>query len=228
MHRAQQGADRGRRARGRRRARRRRARRSSCAPAKNGVPPVTDGSFPESKEFLAGYWIVDVDKPERAYEIAAKASSAPGPGGAPLIMPDRSASGHERAARTGRVTAAESTTPPRAPAARPRAAGARRRRATARRFRRGGRRGAGSADRGRGAMADGGHSRQSARLALSGRRSAADGPGAKRDCARRRREEAVATERSAIETVVPAAVRRDRRRARTTRSCCSSCAVIRR
>ena len=54
---------------------------------KNGVPAVTDGPFPESKEFLAGYWIVDVDKPQRAYEIAAKASSAPGPGGVPLIIP---------------------------------------------------------------------------------------------------------------------------------------------
>ena len=54
---------------------------------KSGGPPVTDGVFPESKEFLAGYWIVDVDKPQRAYEIAAKASSAPGPGGAPLIIP---------------------------------------------------------------------------------------------------------------------------------------------
>ena len=41
----------------------------------------------ESKEFLAGYWIVDVDSAERAYAIAAKASAAPGPGGAPLNMP---------------------------------------------------------------------------------------------------------------------------------------------
>ena len=49
--------------------------------------PITDGVFPESKEFLAGYWIVDVDSPERAYAIAAKASAAPGPGGAPLNMP---------------------------------------------------------------------------------------------------------------------------------------------
>jgi hypothetical protein len=49
--------------------------------------PITDGVFPESKEFLAGYWIVDVDTPERAYRIAAKASAAPGPGGAPLNMP---------------------------------------------------------------------------------------------------------------------------------------------
>ena len=54
---------------------------------KNGGPPVTDGVFPESKEFLAGFWIVDVDRPERAYEIAAKASSAPGPAGQPLIIP---------------------------------------------------------------------------------------------------------------------------------------------
>ena len=47
---------------------------------------MTDGPFPEAKEFLAGYWIVDVDRPERAYEIAAKASAAPGPAGRPLNM----------------------------------------------------------------------------------------------------------------------------------------------
>ncbi|SLJ55184.1 DGPFAETKE family protein [Mycobacteroides abscessus subsp. abscessus] len=45
---------------------------------------VTDGPFPETKEFLAGYLIVDVDGPERAVEIAAKASAAPGPGGRPI------------------------------------------------------------------------------------------------------------------------------------------------
>jgi hypothetical protein len=49
--------------------------------------PITDGVFPESKEFLAGFWIVDVDSPERAYDIAARVSAAPGPGGAPLNMP---------------------------------------------------------------------------------------------------------------------------------------------
>jgi hypothetical protein len=48
--------------------------------------PVTDGVFPEAKEFLAGYWIVDVETTERAYEIAAEASAAPGPGGAPLNL----------------------------------------------------------------------------------------------------------------------------------------------
>jgi hypothetical protein len=49
--------------------------------------PITDGVFPESKEFLVGYWIVDVDSPERAYEIAAEASAAPGKAGKPLNMP---------------------------------------------------------------------------------------------------------------------------------------------
>ena len=49
--------------------------------------PITDGVFPESKEFLAGYWIVDVDSTERAYQLAAEASGAPGPGGAPFNMP---------------------------------------------------------------------------------------------------------------------------------------------
>jgi hypothetical protein len=49
--------------------------------------PVTDGVFPEGKEFLAGYWIVDVDTPERAYAIAARASAAPGLNGMPMNMP---------------------------------------------------------------------------------------------------------------------------------------------
>src|SRR5436190_1135103 len=53
---------------------------------KDGAP-ITDGVFPESKEFLAGWWIVDVESPGRAYAIAAKASVAPGPGGAPLYIP---------------------------------------------------------------------------------------------------------------------------------------------
>lgn len=54
--------------------------------AKDGAP-ITDGVFPEAKEFLAGYWIVDVESPQRAYEIAAQASAAPGRGGAPMNMP---------------------------------------------------------------------------------------------------------------------------------------------
>lgn len=54
---------------------------------KGGAPLITDGPFAEAKEFLAGYWIVEVDRPERAYEIAAHASAAPGPGGEPLSIP---------------------------------------------------------------------------------------------------------------------------------------------
>jgi hypothetical protein len=52
-----------------------------------GAPVVTDGPFPESKEFLAGYRIVDVESLERALEIAAQASAAPGPGGVPIRQP---------------------------------------------------------------------------------------------------------------------------------------------
>ena len=48
--------------------------------------PITDGIFPESKEFLAGYWIVQVNSAERAYQIAAEASAAPGVDGAPLNL----------------------------------------------------------------------------------------------------------------------------------------------
>jgi hypothetical protein len=48
-----------------------------------GAPVVTDGPLPESKEFLAGYWLVDVESEERAIEIAARTSAAPGPGGKP-------------------------------------------------------------------------------------------------------------------------------------------------
>lgn len=54
---------------------------------KGGAAEVTDGPFAESKEFLAGYWIVDVESRERAYELAAYASGAPGPGGAAMSIP---------------------------------------------------------------------------------------------------------------------------------------------
>jgi hypothetical protein len=52
-----------------------------------GAPAVTDGPFPESKEFLAGYWIVDLRSHERMLELAAFISAAPGPGGVPMNMP---------------------------------------------------------------------------------------------------------------------------------------------
>lgn len=49
--------------------------------------PETDGVFPESKEFLAGYWIIDVESPEQAYAIAARLSQAPGAGAETETMP---------------------------------------------------------------------------------------------------------------------------------------------
>ncbi len=49
-----------------------------------GVPLVTEGPFAESKELLAGYRLVEVDTPERAIEIAAEISAAPGQGGEPI------------------------------------------------------------------------------------------------------------------------------------------------
>jgi hypothetical protein len=53
----------------------------------DGEPIVTDGPFPETKEVLAGYWVVDVASHERAVEIAVRISRTPGPGGAPLNQP---------------------------------------------------------------------------------------------------------------------------------------------
>src|SRR5215831_4938828 len=55
--------------------------------ARKGAPPTTDGPFPETKEFLAGFWILSCATEDRAVEIAAKISAAPGRGGVPLNMP---------------------------------------------------------------------------------------------------------------------------------------------
>ena len=52
-----------------------------------GAPSITDGPFPETKELLAGYRIVDVESPERAVEIAAMISAAPARGGVPIQQP---------------------------------------------------------------------------------------------------------------------------------------------
>lgn len=54
---------------------------------KPDAPIVSDGPFAETKEFLAGFWIVDVESPARAIEIAARISAAPGKGGAPIPIP---------------------------------------------------------------------------------------------------------------------------------------------
>ena len=52
----------------------------------NGAPVVSDGPFAESKEFLAGWWILDLEDEKRAIDIAAHISTAPGPDGKPLNM----------------------------------------------------------------------------------------------------------------------------------------------
>lgn len=53
----------------------------------DGNPSVTDGPFAESKEFIAGFWIIDVKDADEAYKFAARVSSCPGPGGKPLNQP---------------------------------------------------------------------------------------------------------------------------------------------
>jgi len=55
--------------------------------AGNDGQPITDGVFPESKEFLAGYWLIDVESAEQAYKVAARISLAPAPKGTPGTMP---------------------------------------------------------------------------------------------------------------------------------------------
>ena len=48
------------------------------------APVVTDGPYPESKELLAGYRLIDVDSLERAIELSARSSASPGPNGVPI------------------------------------------------------------------------------------------------------------------------------------------------
>lgn len=55
--------------------------------AGNDGLPITDGVFPETKEFLMGYWIVDVESAEEAYQIAARLSACPAPAGTEGSMP---------------------------------------------------------------------------------------------------------------------------------------------
>jgi hypothetical protein len=49
-----------------------------------GRPPVTDGPFAETKDLIAGWVAIDVDSQERAHELAAELSAAPGAGGQPI------------------------------------------------------------------------------------------------------------------------------------------------
>ncbi|WP_067723073.1 YciI family protein [Nocardia yamanashiensis] len=50
----------------------------------DGRPPVTDGPFAETKDLIAGWTIIDVESYERALELAAELSAAPGAGGVPI------------------------------------------------------------------------------------------------------------------------------------------------
>ncbi|MGI5271598.1 YciI family protein [Nonomuraea sp. CA-218870] len=49
-----------------------------------GRPPVTDGPFPETKDLIAGWMMIDVETYERALDLAAELSAAPGAGGEPI------------------------------------------------------------------------------------------------------------------------------------------------
>ncbi|MBO3096506.1 YciI family protein [Cellulomonas dongxiuzhuiae] len=48
---------------------------------------VTEGPFTEFSEWVAGFQVVDVASLDRALEIAARVSAAPGRGGVPLGQP---------------------------------------------------------------------------------------------------------------------------------------------
>jgi hypothetical protein len=49
---------------------------SAVVRVRDGVPVVTDGPYVEAKEFLAGYYVVDVESRERALELAAMVPDA--------------------------------------------------------------------------------------------------------------------------------------------------------
>ncbi|GAA1870666.1 YciI family protein [Brevibacterium marinum] len=49
-----------------------------------GKPPVTDGPFPETKDLIAGWMVIDVESYDRALELAGELSAAPGAGGEPI------------------------------------------------------------------------------------------------------------------------------------------------
>lgn len=44
---------------------------SAVVRVRDGVPVVTDGPYLETKEYLGGYYLVDVENKKRAYELAA-------------------------------------------------------------------------------------------------------------------------------------------------------------
>jgi hypothetical protein len=55
--------------------------------SQDGEPIITDGPFSETKEVLAGFWLLEVSSEQRALEIAARVSATPGPGGILINQP---------------------------------------------------------------------------------------------------------------------------------------------
>ncbi|MFD5704461.1 YciI family protein [Streptomyces lasiicapitis] len=49
----------------------------------NGRPVITDGPYGETKEVLAGYWVLECESLERVTEIAKRINECPAPAGAP-------------------------------------------------------------------------------------------------------------------------------------------------
>ncbi|MBT2369420.1 hypothetical protein J7E88_30085 [Streptomyces sp. ISL-10] len=47
----------------------------------DGRPVITDGPYGETKELLAGYWVLDCESLERVTEIAARVAQCPTPEG---------------------------------------------------------------------------------------------------------------------------------------------------
>ncbi|UNO39980.1 YciI family protein [Streptomyces sp. MST-110588] len=67
--------------------------------AEDGTPVISDGPYGESKEVLAGYWVLDCENIERATAIAARVHQCPVPKGVPnypvVIRPIPEACGNE-------------------------------------------------------------------------------------------------------------------------------------
>ncbi|MFJ3702437.1 MULTISPECIES: YciI family protein [Streptomyces] len=60
------------------------ARTRAVLPGTDGRPVITDGPYGETKEQLAGYWVLDCESLERVTEIAARVARCPQPEGAPV------------------------------------------------------------------------------------------------------------------------------------------------
>ncbi|HEX2361269.1 MAG TPA: YciI family protein [Jiangellaceae bacterium] len=52
---------------------------------RDGVPVVTDGPYADTKEVLAGYWVVDCESVDRALAIAARIATVPMPSHVPAV-----------------------------------------------------------------------------------------------------------------------------------------------